>query len=73
MIYAVLNYRRVHITEATLKFLNGDYSVEPGLGGERNAYLRDHNIDTYLIVEKQNEVRVLIFIQLSTLYTQQYP
>ncbi|PIK62428.1 Adenylate cyclase type 5, partial [Apostichopus japonicus] len=46
---------RVHITEATLKFLNGDYSVEPGLGGERNAYLRDHNIDTYLIVEKQNE------------------
>ena len=44
--------RRVHITTATLKFLNGDYEVEAGNGQERNAYLRDHNIDTYLIVPK---------------------
>ncbi|KAI8515270.1 Adenylate cyclase type 5 [Branchiostoma belcheri] len=40
---------RVHITKATLDYLNGDYEVEPGHGGERNNYLRDHNIETYLI------------------------
>jgi hypothetical protein len=42
--------RRVHITKETLRYLDGDYAVEPGHGGERNAYLRDHNIETFLIV-----------------------
>jgi len=42
--------RRIHITKETLRFLGGDYAVEPGYGGERNAYLRDHNIETFLIV-----------------------
>ncbi|XP_063224763.1 adenylate cyclase type 6 [Bacillus rossius redtenbacheri] len=41
---------RVHITKETLQYLDGDYEVEPGNGGERNTYLRDHNIETYLIV-----------------------
>ncbi|CAH2035104.1 unnamed protein product, partial [Iphiclides podalirius] len=41
---------RVHITEETLRCLGGDYKVEPGYGGQRNAYLKDHNIETYLIV-----------------------
>nr|CAD7591233.1 unnamed protein product [Timema genevievae] len=41
---------RVHITKETLKYLEGDYEVEPGNGGERNSYLRDHNIETHLIV-----------------------
>ncbi|XP_071480369.1 adenylate cyclase type 5-like [Diadema antillarum] len=45
---------RVHITKATLKFLNGDYEVEAGNGQERNTYLRDHNIDTFLIIPKNN-------------------
>lgn len=45
-----LFYRRVHITKETLKCLDGDYEVEPGNGGDRNSYLKDHNIDTYLIV-----------------------
>lgn len=45
--------RRVHITEESLKFLNNDYEVEDGNAGERSAYLRDNNIKTYLIVEKQ--------------------
>lgn len=40
----------MHITKETLKCLGTDYDVEPGHGGERNAYLKDHNIDTYLIV-----------------------
>lgn len=41
---------RIHITLATLNYLNGDYDVEAGAGGERNAYLKKHNIETYLIV-----------------------
>ncbi|XP_024083238.1 adenylate cyclase type 6 isoform X2 [Cimex lectularius] len=44
---------RVHITEETLKCLNGDYKVEPGTGYERNSYLRDHNITTYLIIPQE--------------------
>lgn len=42
--------RRVHITKETLACLNGVYETEPGNGGERNSYLRGHNIETYLIV-----------------------
>lgn len=45
-----LIFRRVHITKETLRCLGDDYEVEPGNGGERNSYLKDHNIDTYLIV-----------------------
>lgn len=41
---------RVHITKETLRCLGDDYKVEPGHGGLRNAYLKDHNIETYLIV-----------------------
>ena len=42
--------RRIHITKATLNYLNGDYEVEPGCGGERNAYLKEHSIETFLIL-----------------------
>ncbi|KAL1116460.1 hypothetical protein AAG570_004933, partial [Ranatra chinensis] len=45
---------RVHITKETLRYLNGDYQVEPGDGGDRNSYLRDHNIETFLIVPPDN-------------------
>lgn len=41
---------RVHITKETLKCLEGDYEVEDGRGFERNAYLKDHQIETYLII-----------------------
>ncbi|KYQ56100.1 Adenylate cyclase type 5 [Trachymyrmex zeteki] len=41
---------RVHITKETLDCLGEYYEVEEGRGGERNAYLKDHNIRTYLIV-----------------------
>jgi len=51
--------RRIHITKATLNYLNGDYDVEPGFGGERNIYLKKHNIETYLIVGcSQKRVRI---------------
>ncbi|XP_070831868.1 adenylate cyclase type 5 [Chaetodon trifascialis] len=54
---------RIHITKATLNYLNGDYDVEAGAGGDRNAYLKKHNIDTYLIVgcsQKRKEEKAMI-------------
>ncbi|KAM6294356.1 LOW QUALITY PROTEIN: adenylate cyclase type 6 [Aegotheles albertisi] len=54
---------RIHITWATLQYLNGDYEVEPGHGGERNAYLKEHNIETFLIVgcsQKRKEEKALL-------------
>ena len=33
-----------------MKCLNGDYEVEEGNGGDRNQYLKEHNIRTYLVV-----------------------
>merc|ERR1719295_1015053 len=41
---------RIHITPETLMYLNGDYEVEDGNGGERHPYLQEHNIKTFLIV-----------------------
>jgi adenylate cyclase 1 len=41
---------RVHITQATLDALSGEYQVEPGEGGSRSSYIRDKNISTYFIV-----------------------
>ncbi|MBN3307196.1 ADCY5 cyclase, partial [Amia calva] len=41
---------RIHITKATLQYLNEDYEVEPGFGGERNAYLKENSIETFLIL-----------------------
>lgn len=46
---------RVHITRDTFVFLDGDYAVEPGHGAERNSYLRDHNIETLLIVPEKSK------------------
>lgn len=40
----------MHITKETLKCLDGDYEVEEGKGADRNSYLKDHQIETYLIV-----------------------
>ncbi|KAL2726708.1 adenylate cyclase type 6 [Vespula squamosa] len=41
---------RVHITKETLDCLGEYYEVEEGRGAERNSYLKEHNIETYLIV-----------------------
>ncbi|XP_014225754.1 adenylate cyclase type 8-like isoform X1 [Trichogramma pretiosum] len=40
---------RVHISEDTLRCLNDVYEVEPGNGAERDNYLKDRNVVTYLI------------------------
>ncbi|KAK7878486.1 hypothetical protein WMY93_030322 [Mugilogobius chulae] len=54
---------RIHITKATLQYLNGDYEVEPGHGGERNAYLKEHNIETFLVLgcsQKRKEEKAMM-------------
>ncbi|XP_062314606.1 adenylate cyclase type 6-like [Osmerus eperlanus] len=54
---------RIHITKATLQYLNGDYEVEPGSGGDRNAYLKDNNIETFLVLgcsQKRKEEKAVM-------------
>ena len=46
-----LTHSRVHISEATLKFVGDDFEVEPGNGQERDSYLKEKGIRTFLIVE----------------------
>lgn len=43
-------HRRIHITGETLSFLKSDYEVERANGIDRDAFLRDHNIETWFIV-----------------------
>ncbi|CAN9516150.1 unnamed protein product [Ophioblennius macclurei] len=54
---------RIHITKATLQYLNGDYEVEPGFGGERNGYLKENNIETFLVLgcsQKRKEEKAMM-------------
>ncbi|GFS18453.1 adenylate cyclase [Elysia marginata] len=43
---------RVHITRATLDQLHGQYDVEPGNGGERDAYIQKLGVETFFIKTK---------------------
>ncbi|CAG9862342.1 unnamed protein product [Phyllotreta striolata] len=52
---------RVHITQATLDYLGGEYEVEPGNGTSRNQYLRDHCVTTYFIVPPARRRKPLLF------------
>ncbi|XP_043207445.1 adenylyl cyclase 78C-like [Amphibalanus amphitrite] len=40
---------RVHISQATQSWLGHLYDLEPGHGAERNSFLRDRGVETYLI------------------------
>lgn len=41
----------MHITEATLKHLNKAYEVEEGNGHDRDPYLKEMNVRTYLVID----------------------
>ncbi|KAK1805599.1 hypothetical protein P4O66_019879 [Electrophorus voltai] len=41
---------RVHISQATMECLHGEFELEPGNGGERCEYLMEKGIDTYLVL-----------------------
>uniref|UniRef100_A0A8C9XGV9 adenylate cyclase n=1 Tax=Sander lucioperca TaxID=283035 RepID=A0A8C9XGV9_SANLU len=41
---------RVHITSETLEHLNDAYKVEDGDGQERDPYLKEHGVITYLVI-----------------------
>uniref|UniRef100_A0A3P8UZ19 Adenylate cyclase type 2 n=1 Tax=Cynoglossus semilaevis TaxID=244447 RepID=A0A3P8UZ19_CYNSE len=48
---------RVHITSVTLEHLNGAYKVEDGDGQERDPYLKEHGVVTYLVINPKVERR----------------
>lgn len=62
------HFRRVHITQATLDYLGGEYEVEPGNGATRNQYLRDHCVTTYFIVPpaRRRKVDVCLIMNFNT-------
>ncbi|GFX39957.1 transposable element Tcb2 transposase [Trichonephila clavipes] len=49
---------RVHVTQATLDCLHGEYEVEPGRGADRNSYLREHNVVSYFIVPPSHRRKI---------------
>ncbi|XP_069094393.1 adenylate cyclase type 4 [Pleurodeles waltl] len=42
---------RVHITDATRAHLDDVYKVEEGNWGQRDAYLKENNVKTYLVID----------------------
>lgn len=48
-----LSIRRVHISKATLNYLADFYEVESGDGQSRDSYLRNHEVETFLITRTE--------------------
>ncbi|XP_029417070.1 adenylate cyclase type 7 isoform X2 [Nannospalax galili] len=46
---------RVHITEATLNHLDKAYEVEDGHGQQRDPYLKEMNVRTYLVIDPRSQ------------------
>jgi len=55
----VLPLRRVHISEKTASALGDQFQLEPGDGGERDDYLREHDIKTFLVAVPEVSVIIL--------------
>ncbi|CAL1281493.1 unnamed protein product, partial [Larinioides sclopetarius] len=54
---------KVHISKATLDYLGDTYEVDPGQGETRDAYLRTHGVETFLIRKNQPSVSPSKFCQ----------
>lgn len=50
------HFRRVHISEKTMSFLDGEFEVEPAFGEKREEALRLAGIKTYFIVKELKPV-----------------
>ncbi|XP_060694101.1 adenylate cyclase type 7 isoform X1 [Hemiscyllium ocellatum] len=50
---------RVHITDATLNHLHKAYEVEEGNGHQRNAYLNELKLKTYLVIDPRTKQQSL--------------
>lgn len=48
---------RVHVTKVTVDLLDNRYEIEKGNGVERDAYLAQHQIETFLVVAPKVSVR----------------
>nr|XP_037284142.1 adenylate cyclase type 2-like [Rhipicephalus microplus] len=46
---------RVHITKATYHQLDGKFETEPGNGHQRDQYLAEHQIETFLIAPQKKD------------------
>nr|XP_042906415.1 adenylyl cyclase 78C [Parasteatoda tepidariorum] len=54
---------KVHISKATLDYLGDAYEVDPGNGESRDAYLRTHGVETFLIRKTHPSVSPSKFCQ----------
>ena len=59
--YVLVYFRRVHVTQATLEHLRGEYEVEPGNGHLRNEHIGSLGIQTFFIVPPQRRKKTLLF------------
>ena len=71
----LLLLRRVHISARTKDYLQGEYELEPGYGEQRDSYLRDHNIETFIILQdkptKWNPLKVnTMMMMIHTVFSQ---
>jgi hypothetical protein len=63
----------VHISEATLTSLQGLYETLEGNGGDRDQYLAEHNIKTYLIDSSKHHCQNLSSVNLKISGEKQSP
>ncbi|KAK3737562.1 hypothetical protein QZH41_017759 [Actinostola sp. cb2023] len=63
---------RVHITRDVLNCLNGDYVVEEGNGRDRDSFLKQYNIQTYLVVAN-DPVKVCFLIHKEKKHSKNQP
>lgn len=61
VMYDILFCRRVHISDATLSFLNGEFEIERGYGEKRDEALRIAGLKTYFIGKVLKPVSTNIF------------
>lgn len=57
-------FRRVHISEVTSHFLNGEFELEPGDGESREDAIRQAGIKTFLVKSVSKAVNCHLYAQI---------